>query len=142
MSARTWLPGVMVIAIGAVLGLVVAGPPSGSDDATSLPTPTSAVNVPTSVASPAGPATTAPPIVVPPFQSVLKVGSRGDAVTLWQQRMKDRGWPMAVDGQFSAEAQTTARDFQQQKSLPVTGQVDQATWDAAWTAPLPDDVTQ
>lgn len=132
----------MVVAIGAVLGLAVAGPPSGSDDTTSLQTATSAADVPTSAAPGAGPATTAAPIVVPPFQGVLKVGSQGDAVKLWQQRMKDRGWPIAVDGQFSAGAQTTTRDFQEQKSLPVTGQVDQATWDAAWTAPLPDDVTQ
>lgn len=75
-------------------------------------------------------------VVVPAFTVTLKAGSAGDAVRVWQRRMRTRGWNVKVDGTFDAADATTARTFQIEKGLPASGTVDEATWRAAWTAPI------
>ncbi|WP_282203899.1 peptidoglycan-binding protein [Kitasatospora fiedleri] len=57
------------------------------------------------------------------------------AVARWQQRMKDRGWSIAVDGKYGPASAAVARAFQGQKGLAaVDGLVGPVTWRAAWTA--------
>lgn len=62
----------------------------------------------------------------------------------WQQRMKDRGWIIEVDGLYgfkgddSTDTQTgrTAKAFQAEKGLFVDGLIGPETWKAAWTSPV------
>ncbi|GHE47187.1 hypothetical protein GCM10017673_56270 [Streptosporangium violaceochromogenes] len=75
-------------------------------------------------------------VVVPPFTGVLKAGSAGDAVRVWQRRMRARGWGVKVDGRFDQADAAVARKFALEKGLPAAGRVDEAVWRAAWTAPI------
>lgn len=69
-----------------------------------------------------------------------RVMSRNAAVNAgvktWQARMKARGWTIKVDGIFGAETLRVVKAFQAEKKLQVTGTINRATWDAAWTAPV------
>ena len=53
---------------------------------------------------------------------------RGDDVRAWQQRMRDRGWAIAVDGIYGPHSAEAARQFQQRFGLVVDGVVGPATW--------------
>jgi hypothetical protein len=57
-------------------------------------------------------------------------------VRTFQQRMKDRGWKIAVDGDFGPATEGVVKAFQKEKRLLVDGIVGPATWDTAWTAPI------
>lgn len=59
----------------------------------------------------------------------------GADVRRWQQRMRDRGWRITVDGDYGPASAAIARAFQTEKGLHVDGIVGPATWRAAWTAP-------
>ncbi|MCE7081570.1 peptidoglycan-binding domain-containing protein [Streptomyces sp. ST2-7A] len=58
------------------------------------------------------------------------------SVRTWQQRMRDRGWSITVDGHYGAGSREVCLAFQREKRLTVDGIVGPATWDAAWTAPI------
>lgn len=73
---------------------------------------------------------------VPPFPGETRKGSKGDAVRQVQQRLKDRGWAIGVDGDFGTQTDTTVRAFQSEKHLGVDGIVGQVTWNALWSAPV------
>ena len=68
---------------------------------------------------------------------------KSDLIT-FQQRMKDRGWPMQVDGLYGPKGAKTPQGntaeiviaFQKEKGLTPDGLIGQKTWDAAWTAPV------
>ncbi|MFC3979299.1 peptidoglycan recognition protein family protein [Streptosporangium jomthongense] len=60
----------------------------------------------------------------------------GEDVRTWQAKMKARGWDIDVDGLYGERSREVCRAFQAEKSLPVTGAVDRATWDATWKAPV------
>lgn len=60
----------------------------------------------------------------------------GPEVRAWQQRMRDRGWTIAVDGWYGPKSDRVCRAFQADKNLEVDGIVGRQTWDAAWTAPV------
>ncbi len=60
----------------------------------------------------------------------------GGDVRQWQQRMKDRGWRIAVDGSYDPRDDEICRAFQQEKGLKVDGEVGPETWRAAWTLPV------
>src|SRR4051794_30278635 len=60
-------------------------------------------------------------------------------VKTWQDKMRDRGWSLSVDGCFGPESETVCRQFQDEKGLTVDGDVGPKTWDATWTAPVTDD---
>jgi hypothetical protein len=77
----------------------------------------------------------APP-APPPFKGVLKLGSNGHLVEIWQHRMARRGWHIAVTGSYDASSQGFCKAFQKEKGLKVTGTVNRETWNAAWTAPI------
>jgi peptidoglycan hydrolase-like protein with peptidoglycan-binding domain len=63
---------------------------------------------------------------------------------VWQQRMKDRGWTITVDGLYgpkgattpTGETATVALAFQREKGLTPDALIGPATWKAAWEAPV------
>jgi len=57
-------------------------------------------------------------------------------VTTWQQRMRDRGWSIGVDGCYGPESESVCRSFQSEKGLTVDGDVGPQTWKATWDAPV------
>lgn len=59
---------------------------------------------------------------------VLKRGTRGDAVKLWQQRRH-----LTVDGIFGKGTELDVRGFQQSRKLDVDGVIGPATWTAMLT---------
>lgn len=61
---------------------------------------------------------------------VLKKGSRGELVTLMQQRLKQRGWNISVDGVFGNDTDRVVRAFQRRHGLEVDGEVGRRTWTA------------
>lgn len=89
---------------------------------------------------------TAPPFPLPrghyfgpktgPVQSVSGYYSHRAQLRRWQQRMKDRGWTITVDGLFGPRTAAVARAFQTEKRLDVDGLIGPATWAAAWTSPI------
>lgn len=59
----------------------------------------------------------------------------------WQQRMKDRGWNIKVDGFYGSQSETVCRQFQQDSTahgwyLHVDGILGQDTWKATWLRPI------
>lgn len=62
----------------------------------------------------------------------------------FQQRMKDRGWPMTVDGLYGPKGATTPQGntaeivvaFQKEKGETPDGLIGPKTWALAWTAPV------
>lgn len=62
----------------------------------------------------------------------------------FQQRMKDRGWPITVDGYYGPKGATTPQGntaevvvaFQKEKGLTADGLIGPKTWEAAWTSPV------
>lgn len=72
----------------------------------------------------------------PPFPGLSKRGSKGPKVTQVQERLRDRGWKIAVDGKFGQETEGIVRSFQMEKGLKVDGEVGPVTWDALWLSPI------
>lgn len=58
------------------------------------------------------------------------------SVRVWQQRMRDRGWSIAVDGVYGPASRRTCIAFQREKGLPADGIVGPVTWAATWNAPV------
>ena len=79
--------------------------------------------------------TVTPTLQAPPFPGTITKPQQGEAVKKWQQRMKDRGWHIKVDGIYGAESERLCKNFQAEKDLQVTGSVDERTWNKTWTAP-------
>lgn len=64
---------------------------------------------------------------------------RSKGLAVYQARMQARGWGIGedgADGRFGRDTERVVRQFQKNKGLKVTGHVDKATWDAAWTLPV------
>jgi peptidoglycan hydrolase-like protein with peptidoglycan-binding domain len=78
--------------------------------------------------TPSAPAPT--PTAIPNYPGLLKKGSRGDIVKLVQQKLKDGGMNIAVDGDFGGKTEQAIRDFQQFKHLTIDGVVGKITWSA------------
>jgi len=57
-------------------------------------------------------------------------------VRTWQQRMKDRGWTISVDGKYGSQSDSVCRKFQAEKGLSVDGLVGPKTWEKSWSAPI------
>jgi len=70
--------------------------------------------------------------------------SHGNDLRAFQQRMKDRGWAIDVDGLYGPKGAKTPQGntaavtiaFQKEKGLTPDGLIGPATWAAAWTAPI------
>lgn len=68
---------------------------------------------------------------------LLKQGTwNNDHVAIWQQRMKQRGWRITIDGDYGPQSSGIARQFQKEKRLEVDGVVGPKTWSASWEAPI------
>lgn len=77
-----------------------------------------------------------PSVTVPAFPGISKRGSKGKKIVTMQQRLKDRGWAITVDGIFGPKTETIVRAFQKEKGLAVDGIVGPITWNALWTKPI------
>jgi len=64
--------------------------------------------------------------------SVLRQGSKGDAVRTMQQRLSDLGYSLDVDGNFGPGTRRAVVAFQQKGSLGSDGMCGPATWAALW----------
>lgn len=67
----------------------------------------------------------------------LKYGNRGSAVAFVQNLLRRRRYNIPVDGIFGQMTRSAVLDFQRMHSLPLTGNVDPATWDALGVTCLP-----
>ena len=81
-----------------------------------------------------GKAPAMPQACQPYFGRSARSGCPG--VRTWQQKMKDRGWKIGVDGQFGPESEKVCKQFQSEKRLTADGLVGQQTWNATWNAPV------
>lgn len=73
----------------------------------------------------------------PPYPGhPLRIGTRGGPVSRWQAKMRDRGWRIAVDGDYGPASADVARAFQAEKGLAVDGIVGPRTWAATWAEPV------
>jgi predicted chitinase len=89
---------------------------------------------PPSSAVPPASTGTAPPLHVDYFGK--SHNSAVPDVRVWQQRMKDRGWTIGVDGQFGPQSDDVCRKFQKQVGVTADGLVGPTTWNKSWTAPV------
>ncbi len=60
---------------------------------------------------------------------------KGGDVRQWQQKMRDRGWRISVDGDFGRESSRILKAFQKEKGLLVDGILGPRSWTATWTYP-------
>ncbi|WP_212647620.1 peptidoglycan recognition protein family protein [Brachybacterium massiliense] len=69
---------------------------------------------------------------------VQRVGGRwrSHGLARWQQRMRERGYTITVDGRYGDETERIVRYFQQLIGLTVDGKIGPATWAAAWEEPI------
>lgn len=73
----------------------------------------------------------------PPWPGVyLRLGSQGTHVHTVQNRLRQRGWKISVDGDFGPETDRVVRAFQTEKHLDSDGIVGRLTWKALWEAPI------
>jgi putative chitinase len=75
----------------------------------------------------AGAAVTTPDAVATP---VLQRGSKGEGVAKLQAALHQKGFPIAVDGDFGAATELAVMQFQTSKRLATDGIVGPATWAA------------
>lgn len=62
-------------------------------------------------------------------------------IRIWQNKMKDRGWKIDVDGFYGQETHDVAKAFQEEKHLnpkgkPGDGLIGSSTWKSAWESPV------
>jgi peptidoglycan hydrolase-like protein with peptidoglycan-binding domain len=126
--------GLLVLVSGTALGVGVAGLPDTSEDAPLTTTTTRVPSTTTTTVAPV-PVTQAAVAAVPPFPGPIGLGDDGPGVTLWQEQLVKRGLDVAIDGRYGAGVRDATREFQRAHGLPVTGVVDQRTWETGWTAP-------
>lgn len=72
---------------------------------------------------------------VPPFPGITREGMRSGVSRAYQQRLKDRGWNIVVDGKHGPATTAILRKFQAEKGLQADGVGGENTWNALWTAP-------
>jgi putative peptidoglycan binding protein len=99
----------------------------------------------TGVAAPHPSPAQAPAPGAPPWQGrefrLQRPNMTGDDIRTWQQRMRDRGWSIDVDGIYGPQSESVCRRFQQDSTahgwpLTVDGIVGPNTWRASWERPV------
>jgi hypothetical protein len=71
----------------------------------------------------------------PALSGTLRQGMMNNAnVKRFQQKLKDRGWKISVDGDFGPGTAKVVRAFQKEKRLKVDALVGKATWKAIFTS--------
>jgi hypothetical protein len=88
----------------------------------------------TSTAPPPSGGGSAPPLHVDYFGQSHN-STCGDVRT-WQDKMRSRGWSIAVDQIYGPASESICRQFQGEKGLAVDGLVGPQTWATTWTAPV------
>jgi hypothetical protein len=78
----------------------------------------------------------APSTKAPSFPGTMTRGHKGNNVSRFQQRLKDRGWKIKVDGDFGPATENIVKQFQKEKRLVADGIVGPITWAAFWNAPI------
>ncbi|MFI6512929.1 peptidoglycan-binding protein [Streptosporangium sp. NPDC050855] len=58
------------------------------------------------------------------------------SIKLFQARLKERGWNIAVDGVFGPKTKAIVMDFQDEKNIKADGLVGAVTWPLFWTSPI------
>jgi predicted chitinase len=90
------------------------------DDAATVPMPAPNSNPPSSGEAPAYPGV------------AFRQGNRGPNVQIIQQRLRDLGYTLGVDGNFGPGTAKAVAAFQQKNNLGSDGVVGQGTWAALW----------
>lgn len=72
--------------------------------------------------------TTPPRNLKPDFPGVIKSGSKGEAVKVWQRRFNKNGYGLVVDGVAGNATNHVIRHFQRKKNLTVDGVAGPKTW--------------
>lgn len=72
----------------------------------------------------------------PAYPMLLVRGSRNVYVRQFQQRLRDRGWNITVDGDFGPKTESIVKQFQKEKGLQVDGKVGINTWNSIWKSPV------
>lgn len=72
----------------------------------------------------------------PAFPAYLKKGSKGVYVRQFQAKLHDRGWNIAVDGDFGPATDKIVRQFQKEKGLTVDGIIGPQSWKAIFNSPV------
>ena len=70
----------------------------------------------------------APSQKAPLKMPVVRPGSSGSTVRILQQLLNFKGFNLEVNGEFNSCTQDAVKEFQQMKSLAMTGIVDTQTW--------------
>jgi hypothetical protein len=60
----------------------------------------------------------------------LSSGAKNDLVRWAQEHLQSAGEAVSVDGAFGSQTKGAVQDFQTKHGLPVTGEIDTATWQA------------
>ncbi|MBR1859705.1 MAG: peptidoglycan-binding protein, partial [Selenomonadaceae bacterium] len=58
----------------------------------------------------------------------LSIDSTGEDVVILQQKLKDIGYTISVDGVFGEETKSVVEQFQRDNKITVTGIVNEQTW--------------
>lgn len=107
-------------------GLPSISPPSPATSLMKLPSP---VTSPATVREPASLAP-APEPLMSPGPALWGPGATGEEVRRIQARLIQIAWlPGPVTGNYDPATVTAIRGFQKKRQIPVTGEVDQRTWD-------------
>jgi hypothetical protein len=77
-----------------------------------------------------GPSDPAPVLPAPVGYPLLKSGAKGDVVVWAQQHLITAGQAVTANGKFDSATVGAVSSFQSAHGLPVTGQLDSATWQA------------
>ena len=78
------------------------------------------------------------PFVGPqPDRAPLKRGDSGGDVPLLQKALNNHGEKLTIDGIFGRKTEKAVKDFQAQRGLESTGEVDSGTWNALAAEPAP-----
>ena len=64
----------------------------------------------------------------PTHYPTLRRGSEGDAVEILQVRLRLRGFPLTLDGDFGAATELAVKTFQSQAGLVADGVVGPKSW--------------
>ena len=72
----------------------------------------------------------------PAYPMLLRKGSKGVFVVQLQQKLKDRGWKITVDGDFGPATDKVVRAYQKEKGLSVDGLIGPATWNSIFKSPV------
>lgn len=71
-----------------------------------------------------------------PQESVSGYHGNGEHLERFQQRLKDRGWDILVDGRWGDDSTENTKAFQAEKGLTADGLAGIDTWTQAWLAPV------